>query len=124
MCSQTVVDVKSSCDSNLHVIARKLSETLRKSAPCEECANLPAELMGAAKCIKDLSDLVQSHKVRGDGEDTDRKKRKEKAKAGATHAPPEMMDEATQCTEGQRGGTKCNFMFCSEKYGMHSFVCC
>lgn len=51
------------CDENLHAIARKLSRTLKESAPCEECAKLPAELAGAAKCIKDLTDMVISRKV-------------------------------------------------------------
>nr|XP_023015414.1 uncharacterized protein LOC111504927 isoform X1 [Leptinotarsa decemlineata] len=50
------------CDSNLHVIARKLSKTLKEIAPCEECSKLP-ELTGAAKLIKDLTDLVESRKI-------------------------------------------------------------
>ncbi|CAH1959903.1 unnamed protein product [Acanthoscelides obtectus] len=50
------------CDSNLHVIARKLSKTIKETGPCQECSKLPAELTGAAKVIKDLTDLVESRK--------------------------------------------------------------
>ncbi|KAL1516635.1 hypothetical protein ABEB36_000520 [Hypothenemus hampei] len=50
------------CDSNLDVIARKLSNTIKELAPCEECSKLPAELAGAAKCIKELTDMVRKRK--------------------------------------------------------------
>ncbi|VEN34463.1 unnamed protein product [Callosobruchus maculatus] len=58
------------CDSNLHVIARKLSKTLRESSPCKECSKLPAELTGAAKVIKDLTDLVESRKEKSREKDS------------------------------------------------------
>lgn len=95
-----------SCDSNLHIIARKLSKTLKDSEPCEECAKLPAELASAAKCIKDLSDLVESHKVkRTEPEEVPRKTSREMpAKTVSSQAPPETMEEGSQCMEGQRGG--------------------
>ncbi|ENN76003.1 hypothetical protein YQE_07383, partial [Dendroctonus ponderosae] len=52
------------CDSNLDVIARKLSKTIKDLAPCEECSKLPAELAGAAKCIRDLTDMVRKRKTK------------------------------------------------------------
>ncbi|XP_049819930.1 uncharacterized protein LOC109603205 isoform X2 [Aethina tumida] len=51
------------CEENLHVIARKLSETLKQCEPCEECAFFPPELSQAAKCIKNLTDMVDMHRV-------------------------------------------------------------
>ncbi|CAH1132886.1 unnamed protein product [Ceutorhynchus assimilis] len=51
------------CDSSLDVIARKLSKTIKDLAPCEECSKLPTELASAAKCIKDLTDMVRKRKV-------------------------------------------------------------
>ncbi|XP_076273051.1 uncharacterized protein LOC143204352 isoform X2 [Rhynchophorus ferrugineus] len=46
------------CDSSLAVVARKLSKTIKELAPCDECSTLPPEVTGAAKCIKELTDLV------------------------------------------------------------------
>lgn len=105
-CSKIGVQEKTSCDSNLHVIARKLSKTLKDSEPCEECAKLPAELASAAKCIKDLSDLVESHKVKKmESEEIPKKGSYEVGmKTVASQAPPATMDEGSQCMEGQRGG--------------------
>ncbi|XP_050300880.1 uncharacterized protein LOC126739300 isoform X2 [Anthonomus grandis grandis] len=52
------------CESNLDVIARKLSKTIKELAPCDECSKLPAELAGAARCIKELTDMVRKRKVK------------------------------------------------------------
>ncbi|XP_066156710.1 uncharacterized protein [Euwallacea fornicatus] len=49
--------------SNLEVIARKLSKTLKDVDSCEECSNLPAELVGTARCIKELADMVRKMRI-------------------------------------------------------------
>lgn len=76
-------------DSNLHSIARKLSKTLKESAPCEECSKLPTELTEAAKCIKNLTDMVESRKVN--------KYKMDLIKDCDCQSPPQTQDMFCQC---------------------------
>lgn len=78
-------------DSNLHSIARKLSRTLKESAPCEECSKLPAELTEAAKCIKDLTDMVESRKIN--------KYRMDLVKDSYSQSPPTTQETFCQCSD-------------------------
>ncbi|XP_057671946.1 uncharacterized protein LOC130903723 isoform X2 [Diorhabda carinulata] len=60
-------DIKSATDtlneSNLNIIARKLSRTIKETEPCTDCSILPMELTGAVKIIKDLTDMVEKRKA-------------------------------------------------------------
>ncbi|XP_072382415.1 uncharacterized protein [Diabrotica undecimpunctata] len=49
-------------ESNLNVLARKLSKTIKDSDPRENCLNIPTELTDAVKMIKDLTDMVEKRK--------------------------------------------------------------
>ncbi|XP_030751499.1 uncharacterized protein LOC115879012 isoform X3 [Sitophilus oryzae] len=96
------------CDSSLAVVARKLSKTIKDLAPCDQCSNLPPELTGAAKCIKELTDMVLSR----------RRTKSPKAHHGCSceQEPPEspskdyMERECCSCCAGDAGDQR------SEKY--------
>ncbi|KAG5889417.1 hypothetical protein JTB14_032751 [Gonioctena quinquepunctata] len=101
-CSQKAKEspsITSRCDSNLHIIARKLSKTLKESAPCEECSKLPA-LTGAAKLIKDLTDLVESRKIDRSSLDS-----MASSKECSCQSPPQTEDESCQCDNLRDIGT-------------------
>lgn len=87
------------CDSNLDVIARKLSKTLEELGPCYECSKLPAELAGAARCIKELTDMVRKRRTRSSSVNGCC------CQGPAQKLPPEDDGECCTCCGPREGGS-------------------
>ncbi|CAG9859511.1 unnamed protein product [Phyllotreta striolata] len=90
-------------ESNLHDIARKLSKTIKDCVPCADCAiGIPAELKGAAKLIKELTDMVDSRKEALSYEFGESSVSRTDT---SCQSPPPMEEISTQCKDLRTIGT-------------------